>query len=77
MLKVATQAQYLGKFQKVMDIKGVAETQSPLQLTAYENAGRLVADCPNCHGGIAIEPSWSEAGCLDCGFWYTNIVLPS
>lgn len=50
-------------------------------LKARVNHGRLIADCPNCGAGIAVEPGWSGAGCLDeaeeCYRWYTNVIIPA
>ena len=42
----------------------------PDPLTCYASAGRWVADCPECNGGIACWKDNPQGACLSCGRIY-------
>ena len=46
-------------------------TKSRKRPRAYVSAGRWVADCPECSGGIAAWAEHPRGCCLDCGTIYT------
>lgn len=52
-----------------------ATTDRRRTLRPYVNGGRWVADCPQCRGGILIDPEWPAAGCLECGTWFEIVAI--
>lgn len=57
---------------------GLSVIPSEDVLVPYINHGRWVADCP-CGAGIAINPLWSTAACLDtgCHRTFSHISMPA
>ena len=79
-LKTGTQAEALrvmrDKVRKLKRVgKNVDEHQDATPRIARIDFGRWVADCA-CGGGVALNPTWTEAYCFGCGAVLTNIQYP-
>lgn len=61
---------------KVAALARALEVQYPAGVyIARVEHGRWIADCP-CGAGVAVHPTWSETGCLECGRWWP-VMVPS
>jgi hypothetical protein len=69
MLGCTDPSQLSGRIEEVLRQSGgkARVSDAPQEVPAYVSEGRWVADCPECNGGIAVDPEDIEATCLDCG----------
>jgi hypothetical protein len=75
-LRVASVSQLRSKYQEECRKKGITAQSSSAHLTLKISYGRYVADCPVCAAGISVDPDWSEAGCMQCGYWFGTLEVP-
>jgi hypothetical protein len=77
-LKVADIVSYRARHDRHCQATEVAVSiDRSTTLRAFINEGRWIAKCPECNGGVLIHPDWPEAGCPDCGTWFTSINVPA
>ena len=80
MTRIKTADEYLQRVKTAARDARARVIADPTPLVARVNHGRLMANCPSCGAGIAIEPGWHGAGCMDdnaeCYRWFQNVVIP-
>jgi hypothetical protein len=75
-IRVRSLAHYRARVEAVARTLRARVVEDRRVLIARVNHGRWIADCPQCLGGIALEPEWPEVGCLECAHWFAAIAVP-